>query len=321
MPELRQNFFTKEWVIIATERAKRPEELATHREPQTVPSFVETAHSAPATRVKTPPEVLRLPGNTDEPSGGAGDPQQIRRALKRGPTYAQRAAFAALRSGVRVPRSDHRQPVTTPAAWPCCRMNRWPRFCARTKNDTRLLSMDHRINHVTIFKNHGVDAGASLQHPHSQLIATPVIPSQVRNRLHEALRHYDDAGECMFCHMVEREIEDQTRIVLKERTLRRHGGIRLAHAICHSYLSSAPHGQLRIDRAGGDAGPRPGLADSSGEALYRTRESGSQFHHSERAFRLWRRPAFPLVRQRNSAAHTRRRLRVGFGHVHQHRSA
>jgi UDPglucose--hexose-1-phosphate uridylyltransferase len=77
------------------------------------------------------------------------------------------------------------------------------------------LSADQRINHVTIFKNHGVDAGASLQHAHSQLIATPVIPSQVRHRLLEALRHYDDAGECMFCHMVEREVEDQTRIVLK----------------------------------------------------------------------------------------------------------
>jgi UDPglucose--hexose-1-phosphate uridylyltransferase len=77
------------------------------------------------------------------------------------------------------------------------------------------LSADRRVNHVTIFKNHGADAGASLQHPHSQLIATPVIPSQVRHRLQEALRHYDDAGECMFCHMVEREVEDQTRIVLK----------------------------------------------------------------------------------------------------------
>ena len=77
------------------------------------------------------------------------------------------------------------------------------------------LGVDHRINHVTIFKNHGVDAGASLQHAHSQLIATPVIPSQVRHRLLEALRHYDDCGECMFCHMVEREVEDQTRIVLK----------------------------------------------------------------------------------------------------------
>ncbi len=77
------------------------------------------------------------------------------------------------------------------------------------------LSADQRVNHVTIFKNHGADAEASLQHPHSQLIATPVIPSQVRHRLVEALRHFDDAGECMFCHMVESEIEDQSRIVLK----------------------------------------------------------------------------------------------------------
>ena len=37
MPELRQNYFTKEWVIIATERAKRPEELATHRPAKIVP--------------------------------------------------------------------------------------------------------------------------------------------------------------------------------------------------------------------------------------------------------------------------------------------
>jgi UDPglucose--hexose-1-phosphate uridylyltransferase len=83
------------------------------------------------------------------------------------------------------------------------------------KERYRLLSMDRRINHVTIFKNHGADAGASLQHPHSQLIATPVIPSQVRHRLHEALRHYDDEGKCMFCHMVEREVEEQTRLVVK----------------------------------------------------------------------------------------------------------
>jgi len=77
------------------------------------------------------------------------------------------------------------------------------------------LSLDRRIAHVTLFKNHGADAGASLQHPHSQLIATPVIPSQVRHRIHEALRHYDDVGECMFCHLVEREVEEQTRVVLK----------------------------------------------------------------------------------------------------------
>jgi UDPglucose--hexose-1-phosphate uridylyltransferase len=37
----------------------------------------------------------------------------------------------------------------------------------------------------------------------------------VQHRLHEALRHYDDDGKCMFCHMVEREIDEQTRIVQK----------------------------------------------------------------------------------------------------------
>ena len=67
MPELRQNFFTKWWVIIATERAKRPEELATHRVAQQVPSFVETCPFCPGNKSKTPPEVMRT-----------GDPWEIR---------------------------------------------------------------------------------------------------------------------------------------------------------------------------------------------------------------------------------------------------
>ncbi len=52
MPELRQNFFTKEWVIIATERAKRPEELATHRAVEPIPEFVETCPFVPAMRAR-----------------------------------------------------------------------------------------------------------------------------------------------------------------------------------------------------------------------------------------------------------------------------
>ncbi len=67
MPELRQNFFTKEWVIIATERAKRPEDLATHRVVEPVPSFVETCPFCPGNESKTPPEVLRSPAAPGEP--------------------------------------------------------------------------------------------------------------------------------------------------------------------------------------------------------------------------------------------------------------
>ena len=61
------------------------------------------------------------------------------------------------------------------------------------------IAKDSRMQQVIIFKNHGGTAGASLEHPHSQLIGIPVISHQVRERFHEALRHYDEYGECVFC--------------------------------------------------------------------------------------------------------------------------
>ncbi len=54
MPELRQNYFTKEWVIIATERAKRPEELVSRRVPKTAPQHVENCPFCPGNESKTP---------------------------------------------------------------------------------------------------------------------------------------------------------------------------------------------------------------------------------------------------------------------------
>ncbi len=214
MPELRQNFFTKEWVIIATERAKRPEELATHRATQPAPGFVESCPFCPGNESKTPPEVLRYPANLAEPWSVRAIPNK----------------FAALSSEVQPTRSlqhlrrridgfgFHEVIIDSPDHSRCMPLlpdAHVAGIIRAYRERYRTLSVDRRVNHITIFKNHGADAGASLQHPHSQLIATPVIPSQVRHRLHEARRHYDDAGECMFCHMVEREVEDQTRIVIK----------------------------------------------------------------------------------------------------------
>jgi UDPglucose--hexose-1-phosphate uridylyltransferase len=214
MPELRQNFFTKEWVIIATERAKRPEELATHRPTVAVPRFVENCPFCPGHEDTTPPEVLRHPRDLSEPWAVRVFPNK----------------FAALSSEATPTRNlqhlrrridgfgFHEVVVDGPDHSGCMALMadaHVAQILTVFKERYNALCTDQRVNHVTIFKNHGADAGASLQHPHSQIIATPVIPSQVRHRLHEALRHYDDAGECMFCHMVEREVEDRTRVVIK----------------------------------------------------------------------------------------------------------
>jgi UDPglucose--hexose-1-phosphate uridylyltransferase len=243
MPELRQNFFTKEWVIIATERAKRPEDLATHREVQPIPEFVESCPFCPGNESKTPPEVLRFPAN--------GERWDVR-------VFPNQ--FAALSTEVQPTRSlqhlrrridgfgFHEVIVDSPdhSRYMGLLSDAHVASILRVyKERYNALSLDHRVNHITIFKNHGADAGASLQHPHSQLIATPVIPSQVRHRLFEALRHYDNAGECMFCHMVEREVEDQTRVVLKSERFVAMEVFAGGHAVCDAHLPAAAHGQLR----------------------------------------------------------------------------
>jgi UDPglucose--hexose-1-phosphate uridylyltransferase len=214
MPELRQNFFTKEWVIIATERARRPEELATQRPVQEIPPYLQTCPFCPGNESMSPSEVVRSPSDITQPWAVRVVPNK----------------FAALCSDLQPTRDlqhlwrkvqgfgFHEVVIDSPDHSACMALSsdaHVGRILAVYKDRYNSLTADRRVDHVTIFKNYGADAGASQPHPHSQIIATPVIPSQVRHRLYEALRHFDDVGECMFCHMVEMEVAAQTRIVLQ----------------------------------------------------------------------------------------------------------
>ncbi len=213
MPELRQNFLTKEWVIIATERAKRPKELARQQVLKAPEAFVASCPFCPGNEDKTPPEVLRVPVN------GSG-PWQVRVVANK---------FAALARDAEPVRTIHRSRRSIGGFGVHDVIIETPNHSHTTallddahvanvlrayKSRYDELSLDPRIAHITIFKNHGVDAGTSLEHPHSQLVATPVISSQVRGRFQVALQHYDEFGECMFCQMVSEELTEEDRIVL-----------------------------------------------------------------------------------------------------------
>ncbi len=212
MSELRQNFATKEWVVIATERARRPEEMARHQARTPLAHHVETCPFCPGNEKLTPPEVLRIPASGEVPWHVRVVPNK----------------FAALSREVQPERTVHRSRhmvngfgvhdviIETPdhaqllALMPDSYVAEILRVY-KTRYDE--LSLDPRVAHITIFKNHGLDAGTSLEHPHSQLIATPVISLQVRERFQHALRHFDDYGECMFCQMIQEEQQERTRIV------------------------------------------------------------------------------------------------------------
>ncbi len=72
---------------------------------------------------------------------------------------------------------------------------------------------DPRLAYAQIFKNSGATAGASLEHAHSQLIATPVVPTQIENELVRAEDYYRQHGGCVFCEMLRRELADPVRLV------------------------------------------------------------------------------------------------------------
>jgi UDPglucose--hexose-1-phosphate uridylyltransferase len=77
----------------------------------------------------------------------------------------------------------------------------------------RAIAAMPQINLVTLFRNYGPLAGTSLEHPHSQIIATPIVPPHVRDPINQALAYYDQTGRCVFCTILEEELSQGERIV------------------------------------------------------------------------------------------------------------
>jgi UDPglucose--hexose-1-phosphate uridylyltransferase len=77
------------------------------------------------------------------------------------------------------------------------------------------LRQDRRVKLILIFKNHGEAAGTSLTHPHSQIVATPVVPAYVRRKCEEAIRYYDATGRCLYMDILKAELHSGQRVILE----------------------------------------------------------------------------------------------------------
>ncbi len=78
--------------------------------------------------------------------------------------------------------------------------------------------MHHRhIKYISIFQNHGKEAGASLGHPHSQILAIPVISPAVKSELFGAHSYFLNNGKCIYCSIIEHEIKAKERIIFENK--------------------------------------------------------------------------------------------------------
>ncbi len=215
MPELRQNIVTRDWVIIATERARRPDAFAVQREHLTPPLRHDPACPfCPGNESHTGEEHIRVDG----PEGwlvrviANKYPALVREGLpmrRLNGIYRSMNAIGYHEVVIEHPRHD-----LHPHQLPLEHLTRVLQMYRRRYLELRT---DPRVEAITVFRNHGAGAGTSQPHPHSQIVATPIVPAQTRTRLEIAIRYFDETGECVFCRTVRDERSVAERVICANR--------------------------------------------------------------------------------------------------------
>lgn len=213
MPEVRLNQITGDWVIIATERAKRPEDFKHIEEKKEVPRHSETCPFCTGNEGMTPPETFRISDGKDGWTVRCV-PNKFSALTPEGIIVKRRDNFKECLSGIglheviiETPRHD----MTTALLPPEHIVD----ILVAYRHRQIAFYEDERVEHVIIFKNHGEGAGTSLEHPHSQIVGTPVFPGQVMHRLNEAIRnyYYVNFGDCLYCIYMQGEKDQKERVV------------------------------------------------------------------------------------------------------------
>lgn len=212
MPELRKDPVVGRWVIIATERGKRPTDF------QSDPADEDTGFCpfCEGHEDKTPPEILAYRDNNHQANGPGWDlrvvPNKFPALRIEGEMEKAGVGMYDKMNGI----GAHEVIIETP--------DHLKKFHMHTpdsltmvfeayKNRLMDLNKDRRFKYILIFKNEGKRAGASLSHPHSQLIATPVTPKRVREELEGARAYYNYKDRCAYCDIIREELSQEYRVV------------------------------------------------------------------------------------------------------------
>lgn len=77
------------------------------------------------------------------------------------------------------------------------------------------LRNDTRLAYILIFKNSGISAGAAYEHPHSQLIAMPIVPRRVKEEIDGSKKYFSYKERCVYCDIISHEISNKSRVIIE----------------------------------------------------------------------------------------------------------
>ena len=207
MAELRKDPILGDCVIVAPERVARPFDHEPHRS-----TASESCPFCKGNETATPDAVLTIPDDDST------DEWAVRVIPNRYPAVASSSAelptsdyferkSAAGYHDVIVESPLHEKATRNlPAAQIARVMQAW-------RDRLAVVSSDEAITHTMIFKNEGAAAGASLEHVHSQLLATSFMPPEIEAELAAGQKHFDQTETNAWSEMLDRELDDESRIV------------------------------------------------------------------------------------------------------------
>jgi UDPglucose--hexose-1-phosphate uridylyltransferase len=212
VPQLRKDPILARRVIIATQRAKRPSHFGSrgNADPATSCPFCENNEDM------TPPEILayRPSGSSAQQAGWT-----LRVVPNKFPAVTREEDFAPYTEGMYQYASSvgaHEVIIETPrheTNMAALGEGEVAGVLSAYRERVLALKEDRRFRSVLIFKNHGPEAGATIEHTHSQLIALPIVPVNVSEELKGARHHYETYERCVYCDLVRHEASTKTRLV------------------------------------------------------------------------------------------------------------
>lgn len=214
MPELRKDPVVGRWVIIAHERAKRPHDFKSESRLEGEAALCPFCEGQ---EDKTPPEILAY---RDRGTPGNGPGWRVRVVPNKFPALRIEGALQKRGDGIYDRMAGigaHEVIVESPRHFRSLTelSEENVREVLWVYRDRLLdLKRDSRLVHGILFKNVGAAAGASLEHTHSQLIVTPTVPISVWEEMTGALEFFNYRGRCIYCDMVQQELETESRVVL-----------------------------------------------------------------------------------------------------------
>jgi len=214
MIELRKDPVTGRWVIISTERALRPADL---RYDAAAPKDGPCCF-CPGNEHTTPPEILAYRPH-GSPRNGPGwslrvVPNRFPALRVEGELQKEGVGMFDKMSGV----GAHEVIIETPehrASLAELPVKSTEDLLWAFRDRITDLERDSRLKYAMIFKNSGARAGATLDHPHCQLIALPVMCREVSDEIQGALHYYEFKERCVFCDMIKQEMSEDVRVVTR----------------------------------------------------------------------------------------------------------